>query len=178
MPVRIAQIYAGKVTERKPPGVSFETWIDRQIREAQDRGEFEDLSSKGRPIAAFDEHRDELWWIRGLVQREQIETLPPTLKLRKDVDAARARIAAATSESDVRDIVAEINARIRDVNRKATSGPPSNLMPFDVDQTLEAWRQRHGRDSERDNREDENETDVGNRDRRSRRRWAWGMWRR
>ncbi len=32
------------MTERKPPGVSFETWIDKQIREATERGEFAHLS--------------------------------------------------------------------------------------------------------------------------------------
>jgi hypothetical protein len=26
------------------------------------------------------------------------------------------------------------------VNRQATSGPPSNLMPLDVERAVEAWR--------------------------------------
>ena len=30
------------MTERKPPGVSWESWIDRQIREAEERGAFAD----------------------------------------------------------------------------------------------------------------------------------------
>lgn len=28
----------------------FESWIDRQIREAQERGEFDDLPGAGEPI--------------------------------------------------------------------------------------------------------------------------------
>ena len=33
----------GHMTERKPPGVSFESWVDKQIREAEARGEFAEL---------------------------------------------------------------------------------------------------------------------------------------
>jgi hypothetical protein len=35
------------VSERKPPGVSWESWVDKQIREAQDKGEFDDLPGHG-----------------------------------------------------------------------------------------------------------------------------------
>jgi len=31
------------VTDRKPPGMSFETWVDNQIRTAQEAGAFENL---------------------------------------------------------------------------------------------------------------------------------------
>ena len=38
------------MTERKPFGVSWETWIDRQIREGMERGEFDGLPGHGKPI--------------------------------------------------------------------------------------------------------------------------------
>jgi hypothetical protein len=132
----------GIVTERKPPGVTFETWIDRQIREAQERGDFENLPGRGAPIADLGEHHDELWWIRRLVQREKIETLPPTLRLRKERDAAFDAIAASDSEVEVREIVADLNGRIREVNRKATEGPPSDIMTLDVERVVDSWRAR------------------------------------
>ena len=132
------------MAERKPPGVSFETWIDRQIREAQERGEFENLSGKGKPIRDLGEHDDELWWIRQLVQRENISVTPPTLKLRKDLEATLEAIAAATDELTVRTLVAAINKRIVDANRMATDGPPSNLMALDVEAVVSRWRQRAG----------------------------------
>ena len=128
------------MTDRKPPGVSWETWIERQIREARERGEFDGLPGHGKPIGGLDGNRDELWWIRALVQRENIETLPPTLRLRKEIDAAKEAIALATDEAEVRSIVETINERIREVNRKATEGPPSNLMPMDIDRVVENWR--------------------------------------
>ena len=124
------------MTERKPPGVSWETWIDRQIREGMERGDFDDLPGHGKPIADVDRPHDELWWVRNKLQREGVSYLPPTLALRKDVEDAQAAIESAGSEAEVRAIVIDVNERIRAVNRKATAGPPSNLVPLDV----ERWR--------------------------------------
>jgi hypothetical protein len=42
----------------------------------------------------------------------------------------------------VRRIVADINRKILDGNRKAASGPPLNLMPFDVERVVRTWRER------------------------------------
>ena len=52
------------MTERKPPGVGFETWVERQIREATERGEFDNLPGAGKPVADLDKPHDELWWIK------------------------------------------------------------------------------------------------------------------
>ena len=49
------------MTERKPPGVSFETWADKQIREAEERGAFEGLTGKGKPLPSLNAPYDELW---------------------------------------------------------------------------------------------------------------------
>ena len=128
------------MTERKPPGISWETWIDRQIREGMERGDFDGLAGHGKPLADVDRPHDELWWVRNKLQREGVSYLPPTLALRKDVEDARDAITTAGSEDEVRALVADINERIRAVNRQATSGPPSNLMPLDVERSVEAWR--------------------------------------
>lgn len=37
------------MTRRKPMGVSFEDWTDRLVREAQERGEFDDLPGAASP---------------------------------------------------------------------------------------------------------------------------------
>jgi hypothetical protein len=132
------------VSDRKPPGVSWETWIDRQIREGMERGDFDGLPGHGKPIGDIDRPHDELWWVRDKLRREGVSYLPPTLALRKDVEDARAAIATARSEAEVRGIVEQINERIRMTNRQATSGPPSNLMPLDVERTVEGWRAGRG----------------------------------
>ena len=128
------------MTERKPPGVTWESWIDVQIREAEARGEFDNLPGKGKPLPGIDQPRDELWWLREKLKREDIQFLPPTLQVRKDLDDTREKIRRATSEAEVRRLVAEINEQIREVNRTVVSGPPSTLMPLDVERTVDDWR--------------------------------------
>jgi DnaJ-like protein len=132
------------VTDRKPPGVGFGTWVERQIREATERGAFDDLPGAGKPIADLDEPHDELWWVRRKLRLEQLSYLPPTLALRKAAEDALLEASRARSEDQVRRIVADINARILEGNRKAASGPPLNLAPFDVERVLRTWRERRG----------------------------------
>jgi len=132
------------MTERKPPGVSYETWVERQIREATERGEFDGLPGAGKPIADLDEPHDELWWVRRKLEREQLSYLPPTMALRKAAEDALAAAERAGSEDEVRRIVAGINARIVEGNRKAASGPPLNLVPFDPERVVRRWRERRG----------------------------------
>jgi hypothetical protein len=130
------------VTDRKPPGVGFGTWVERQIREATERGEFDNLPGAGKPIADLDEPHDELWWVKRKLRREHLAYLPPTIALRKEAEDALETALAAATEAEVREIVAAINRKIADGNRKAASGPPLNLTPFDVDRVVRRWRER------------------------------------
>lgn len=40
----------------------------------------------------------------------------------------------------MRAIIAEINEQIRDVNSHVVHGPPTTLMPLDVERTVARWR--------------------------------------
>ena len=133
------------MTERKPPGVSFETWVDRQIREATEQGAFDDLPGAGKPIPGLNEPYDEMWWVREKMRREQLSFLPPSLALRKRAEDALAAAARGESEADVRRIVADINREIEDALRKPLSGPPLNLLPYDVERIVRDWRGRRNR---------------------------------
>ncbi|MBW4716924.1 J-domain-containing protein [Saccharothrix obliqua] len=128
------------MTERKPAGVGFETWVDRQIREAQDRGEFDNLPGAGKPLPGLSGAHDELWWLKEKVRREEGTALPASLQLRREAAAAREAAGRAGSEAEVRRILGEINERITDAIRKPLSGPPLNLMPFDVEHVVREWR--------------------------------------
>jgi hypothetical protein len=130
------------VTARKPPGVGFETWVERQIREATERGEFDDLPGAGKPIPDLDEPHDELWWVKGKLRREHFSYLPPTIALRKEAEEALEAALGAATEDEVRRIVTAINTKIVDGNRKAASGPPLNLTPFDVERVVRKWREQ------------------------------------
>lgn len=127
---------------RKPAGMSWESFVDRQIREAQERGEFDNLPGKGKPLPDLDRPYDELWWIRRKLKDEGLSYIPPTLQVRKDVEVAREQIARARTEREVRAIVADINTQIREANRAALHGPSTTVMPLDVEDTVAAWRRR------------------------------------
>ena len=132
------------MTKRKPPGVSFETWVDRQIREAVERGAFDNLPGAGKPLSGLDEADDEYWWIKRKLREENLSLpLPGTLALRKEAEQALEAAANAPSEDEVRRIIEDINAKIVEGHRKAMSGPPLTLMPYDVEEILNEWRERH-----------------------------------
>lgn len=134
------------MASRKPTGPQWESWIDRQIRESQERGEFDDLQGAGRPLADLDQPHDALWWVRRKLKEERLAHLPPTLQIRKDLEVARGEIARARTERQVREIITEINGRIRHVNRTAVDGPPSTTMPLDEERTVREWRERRARE--------------------------------
>lgn len=130
------------MTERKPPGVDFESWVDRQIREATERGEFDGLPGAGKPIPGIDRPHDDLWWVRQKMAREQLSSVPPTLALRKEAEDALDDVEHATSEAQVRRILERLNEKIRAAVRRPPAGPPLGLMPYDVDEAVSAWRAR------------------------------------
>ncbi|GAA2645968.1 DUF1992 domain-containing protein [Streptomyces vastus] len=131
------------MTERKPPGVSFESWVDKQIREAEARGEFDHLPGAGKPLpGGNDTSYDELWWIKQKMAREGLSVLPPTLALRKEAEDAVARALDAPSERVVREIITSINVKIREVMFKPPPGPPLGLKPYDVEAVVRDWRER------------------------------------
>lgn len=131
------------MTERKPPGLDFETWIDRQIRTARERGEFDDLPGTGKPLPELG-NEDELSWVKKYVEREGLSTealLPPAVQLRKEIERLPDTVAELRSEDAVRELVAELNLRIVDWLR-APSGPRVKVAPVDVEETVRRWRER------------------------------------
>jgi hypothetical protein len=131
------------MTERKPPGVPFESWVDKQIRAAQRRGDFDRLAGVGEPLPAdLDTSYDELWWVRRKLAREGLAVLPPALALRKEAEDALAAAYAAPSERIVRKIITEVNVKIRDMMFKPPPGPPLGKKPYDVEEVVREWRER------------------------------------
>ena len=120
----------------------YESWVERQIRESTERGEVDNLPGAGKPSADLDRPHDELGWVKQKLRRENLSYLPPTIALRKEAEDALLAASQAGSEAQVRRIVADINRKILEGNRKAASGPPLNLMPFDVERVVRTWRER------------------------------------
>ncbi|MFE6042589.1 DUF1992 domain-containing protein [Streptomyces sp. NPDC056452] len=133
------------MTERKPTGVSFESWVDKQIREAEQRGDFSALPGFGKPIPGLERPYDETWWIKAKMQREGLSVLPPSLALRKEAEDARDAVSGAGTEAEVRRLLNEINDKIRKALLMPPEGPPLNLGPFDVEAVVGEWREQRGR---------------------------------
>lgn len=123
----------------------FESWVERQIREATERGEFDNLPGAGEPIPGLNGRDDENWWVKGFLEREKISPpLPTTLALRKQVGELPELLADVREEQAVREIVTALNERILDSHRRRVDGPPIILRPLDVEEVVADWRVRRG----------------------------------
>ena len=128
------------MTQKKPPGKTWESFIEQQIREAMEEGAFDNLEGKGKPIPNLGIERDPLWWAKKLVEREKVSLMPPALALRRDVAQALGRLPRMRDEAEVRRLLEGLNAQIRKLNATIAEGPPTNLAPLDVDALVREWR--------------------------------------
>jgi hypothetical protein len=132
------------MTERKPAGVRFESWIESQIRAAERAGDFDDLPGKGRPDPNLELGGDPLWWTKKLMKREGVGVLPPALELRREVEVMREELTKLKGEGLVRERIRRLNERIRRVNSTSISGPPTTVAPLDEEALVERWRESRG----------------------------------
>jgi hypothetical protein len=101
-------------------------WVDHLIDEAIERGEFDDLPLAGKPIPNLGTHHDPDWWLKQLVEREQITgVLPEAFQLRKDDAELDARLDREFSEARVRELLDEFNRRIVEARRQRGGGGPA-----------------------------------------------------
>jgi hypothetical protein len=120
----------------------FESLVERQIRLAQERGEFDDLPGKGKPLPGLDGPDDENWWLKGYLRREGLSTeplLPTPLQLRREIERLPDTVAGLPDEQAVRNLVRELNRRIAEWLR-APVGPAVPVGPVDVDAVVARWR--------------------------------------
>lgn len=123
------------------PDVAIALIADLQIRQAIERGEFDDLPGAGKPLDLSDRH-DPDWWFKSLVRREGLVMLPPSIQLRKDDAALDDRLDGLPNETAVRREVEKFNERVIRARYEPPAGPPLVTMPRDVDATVAAWADR------------------------------------
>jgi hypothetical protein len=131
------------VTPRKPPGVSFETWVDTQIRSAQEAGAFENLSGAGKPLPQRDREQSSYEWALEWARRENVDPigmLPPGLALRREKQDLPGLLLRLSSESAVRAAVEDLNARVEAYWRRPAEGPQVPVGQVDVEEAVAAWR--------------------------------------
>jgi len=125
--------------------VSFqESWVERQIREAQERGEFDNLPGAGKPLHGLDDP-DPDWWLKKMMAREGLDpsdALPPVMLLRRERATYPESLVDVRTEEGVREILHDYNARVVDDRRRPVVGKalPVWAPTVDVDEMVEQWR--------------------------------------
>jgi hypothetical protein len=126
----------------------FESLLDRQIRAAQERGEFDDLPGAGKPLPSDSTPYRPDWWVNQVVQREGAGAyaIPPELALRKVADELRAGAVEFRLERDVREAVAAYNEQADRQRQLPQEGRVVLLPPLDVERIVEGWRKARSAD--------------------------------
>lgn len=119
-----------------------QTWVDLQVRQAMERGDFDDLPGAGKPIQGLGEEHDPDWWLKKLVERERLVVLPMSVQLRKEDAELDAELDKLASEKLVRERVEDFNSRVVAARYRLPEGPPLITMPRDVEDTVAGWRSR------------------------------------
>jgi hypothetical protein len=130
------------MTERKPAGMTFTSWIDKQIAEATERGAFDNLPGAGKPIPDRGDEDAAQAWLREYLRKEGVSAealLPTPLRLRKAIDRLASDVPAMHSEEEVREAVGELNHQIREW-RRIPLGPPIFVPLVDEDAMVSRWR--------------------------------------
>ncbi|WP_395244274.1 DUF1992 domain-containing protein [Agromyces sp. MMS24-K17] len=136
-------------TGREPTGRAGEptaadraSYVEILVQQAIRRGDFDDLPGAGKPLEGLG-GTDPDWWIRRKIEREQLTGLgPPALLLRVEAAGLDDRLDGMHREQDVRDALADFNARVVAARRQLLGGPPVVTPTRDVDAEVAAWRDR------------------------------------
>jgi hypothetical protein len=131
------------VTERKPAGLNFTSWIDQQIQEATERGAFDNLPGAGQPLPSRGGEDAAQAWLRDYLRREGVpaqDALPTPLKLRKERERLAETVQDLPSEQEVREVVKELNDRIAGW-RRFPHGPPIFVPLADAEAMVSRWRE-------------------------------------
>lgn len=118
--------------------------MDRQVREATERGAFDGLSAAGKPLddAVLGQTAGE--WAVEWARREGADmtaALPPALALRREREELVEAVPGKTTEDAVRAAVEQFNERLDAAYRRPQEVPPVALAFVDLDRQLARWRE-------------------------------------
>lgn len=126
---------------------NWESPVERAIREAQERGEFDNLPGSGKPLRSLGdpEREDPDWWVRRLAEREHLDlsgALSPPLALRKEAAGFPASLLDLRTEASVRAVLDDYNHRVKIDRLRPGIGPryPIWAPLVDVDDLVGQWR--------------------------------------
>ena len=123
----------------------FESRVERMIREAAERGEFDDLPGAGKPLDLSDSD-DPDWWVKRKIRDENLDSsalLPAPLQLRREAQDFPQSLRDIADEAAVRDILIDFNRRVREAHLASRQiAMPHSVVArtIDVDDMVAQWR--------------------------------------
>lgn len=118
-------------------------WVELQVQQAIARGDFDNLPGAGRPLGDLGAPHDRDWWLKKLIEREQITgVLPESLQLRKDDARLEEALDRESAEARVRELLEDFNRRVVEARRQLQGGPPVVTPTRDVEAEVGSWRWR------------------------------------
>lgn len=126
------------MTQRKPEGVTFGSFVEQQLAQAAESGAFTNLPGEGKPLPLAPYEPD--WWLRAWVEREGVSLASPVLELRREVERFLDRLDVLTTTAEVHDVTAQLNRRILDVTAQLRPGDPSPPPQLAVAAVLARWK--------------------------------------
>ena len=129
-----------RVTERKPPGVEWASWVDRQLDEGAPRRAARQPRGLGQADSGARRTSR-----RRLVGEGEAAPRGGQLGPTHAGDPRRARRCGRRgrgrrTEAELRSIIERVNERIRYVNSHTVSGPPTTVWTVDPEPIVERWR--------------------------------------
>ncbi|SDP36845.1 protein of unknown function [Pedococcus dokdonensis] len=123
----------------------WESPVEKAIREAQERGEFDNLPGSGRPLHLGDPERDDPdWWVKRFAEREHLDlsgAMSPAMGLRKEAASYPESLLDLRSEASVRAVLEDYNRRVKlDRLRPGVGASYPIWAPLvDVDDLVQRW---------------------------------------
>lgn len=118
-----------------------ESLAEKAIREAIERGEFDNLPGAGKPLN-LSRSGDPEWWVKNLVEREGDVPLGGAVSLRREADGFPESLSDMPHEAAVRAVLEDFNARVAADWRRPQigRGTPVVARKVDVDAMVERWK--------------------------------------
>lgn len=103
--------------------------VERQIREAIERGEFDSLPGAGKPLPDLDRPYEPSWWAKRWVARARIED--EAMELRQRIRRELPRLRAIADREAADRGVRELNEAILEANRHLDESERIRLVSLD-----------------------------------------------
>ncbi|MFT8395275.1 DUF1992 domain-containing protein [Propionibacterium sp.] len=122
----------------------FESYPDRKVREAIERGDFDHNPLSGKPVHLGRPGAEKPWIVSRLEREDLSGVLPAPLQVRRAKEHIQDALRGVHDEHQAREIIEALNARIVESNLDATTAPRIITAPLDIGEVLTQWRAFRG----------------------------------